>query len=220
MQPVTHALFDLDGLLLDTESIYTKVTQRIVARYGKTYDWNLKRNMIGRPALDSAAYLINAMRLPITPADYLRERNTMLREEFAECDALPGAEKLIRHLHRWQIPMAVASSSDRDLLDIKKAKHPWFELFNLLVSGDEIPAGRGKPAPDIFLKAAAGINAPPENTLVFEDSPAGLQAGIAAGLRVIAVPDPHMEKSQYRGAELILQSLTEFNPAQFGLHGY
>lgn len=215
---VTHVLFDVDGLLLNTEIIYTEVTQKIVARFGKTFDWHIKRNMIGRPALDSARYLVQALALPLSAEQYLEERNSMLRSTFAACEALPGAEKLVRHLHQHGIPMAVATSSERELFDLKITQHTaWFDLFKGVVSGDELGVGQGKPAPDIFVIAAKLLGAEPSCTLVFEDSPFGLAAGIAANMRVVVVPDANMDKSCYAGADLILDSLLEFAPQQYKL---
>ncbi len=216
--PVTHVLFDVDGLLLDTEIIYTEITARITARFGKKFDWSIKRNMLGRRALDSARYLVQALELPLSAEDYLAERNALLRDGFAACDALPGAENLVRHLHRHGIPMAVATSSDRDLFEVKITRHTaWFALFDEVVSGDDPAVARGKPAPDIFTLAAARLGAKPASTLVFEDSPLGLAAGIAANMRVVAVPDPNMEKFRYPGADLIIDSLLEFSPEAYGL---
>ena len=81
-RPATCVIFDLDGVLLDTEKFYTEVTQAIVGRYGKTFDWTLKSNMVGRPAIESARYLVDSLDLPITPEDYLREREDALRQRF------------------------------------------------------------------------------------------------------------------------------------------
>ncbi len=218
---VKYVLFDVDGLLLDTEIIYTEVTQHIVGRYGKVFDWSTKANMIGRAAIDSAHYLVEAMSLPISPEQYLEERNGLLREKFGQCNAMPGAEKLVRHLHQHQIPIAVATSSSYELFEIKKSGHTsWFDLFDTVVSSNDPEVGAAKPAPDIFNTAAKRLDANPAQSLVFEDAPSGLAAGIAAGIRVIVVPDPNMDKSLYQGAEQILSSLEQFEPAQFGLPEY
>lgn len=219
--PVTHILFDLDGLLLDTERIYTEATQKIVGRFGKTFDWSLKRHMLGRPALDSARYLVQGLALPISAEAYLAERNGLLREGFAACAARPGAIKLVRHLHRHGIPMAVATSSARDLFEVKITRHTaWVGLLNVVVCGDDPAIARGKPAPDIFVIAASRLGAEPASTLVFEDSPLGLEAGIAANMRVVAVPDPNMDKTRYPGADLIIDSLLAFAPEAYGLPAY
>lgn len=216
--PATHLLFDMDGLLLDTEIIYTAVTREIVGRFGKTYDWDLKARMIGRPAPESAKLLVDALQLPITPQQYLDERAELSRDAFAACDALPGAEELVRHLHRHQVPLAVATSSGRALFELKTTRHrAWFDLFDAVVCGDDPQVKNGKPAPDIFLAAAAKLGARAESTLVFEDSPQGLAAGLAARMRVIAVPDARMPKSGYAGADMIVDALPEFAPEAYGL---
>ncbi len=217
---ITHVLFDMDGVLLATESIYTEVTRKIVARFGKEYGWQLKGNMIGRPAIDSARYLVQALDLPISAEQYLTERDDLLRAGFAVCDAMPGAEKLVRHLHAHHIPIAVATSSSRESFAIKTTRHRWFDLFNTVVSGDDPAITHGKPAPDIFIIAAERLGAKAENTLIFEDSPSGLEAGIKANMRVIAIPDPNMDASRYPGADLILHSIAEFAPQDYGLPAY
>ncbi len=215
--PVTHALFDMDGVLLDTEIIYTRVTQQIVGRYGKTFDWSIKSNMIGRRAEESSRYLVDALELPISPEDYLRERDELMKREFPSCLELPGAQRLVTHLDRHDVPIAVASSSSRELFEIKTRNHPWFSMFDAVVTGDDPEIERGKPAPDIFLHAAKLIDATPSTTLVFEDAPSGLAAALAAGMRTVVVPDPNMDLSRYEGAEMILESLLEFSPRDFGL---
>ena len=216
--PARFAIFDMDGLLLDTEIIYTEVTQSIVHRFGKTFDWSIKGNMIGLPALVAAKYLVNALQLPISAETYLAERDQLLQAKFPTCQPMPGAENLIRNLHRHGVPIALATSSNRELLASKISNHQnWFKLFNVIVSGDDPEIKHGKPAADIFNVAAKRLNANPQQTLVFEDAPAGLAAGIAAGMRVIVVPDPNMDRSRYQNAEYILRSLEEFNPEEFGL---
>ena len=111
---ISAVIYDMDGLLLDTEGFYTEVTQHIAGRYGKTFDWSIKANMIGRPAMDSARYLVAALDLPLTPEQYLAEREQLLLERVAFAQAKPGAEQLVRHLAARGVPQAVATSSSRD----------------------------------------------------------------------------------------------------------
>ena len=221
LPPITHALFDMDGLLLDTETIYTQVTQEIVSRFGKQYDWSIKANMIGRKAIDSARYLVEVLALPITAEEYLEERKDMLKEEFKNAKALPGAERLIRHLNQHQVPIAVATSSMGDLYDIKTTNHQdWFQLFDAVVTVDDPEVNEGKPAPDLFNVAAKRIGADPAATLVLEDAPSGLAGATAANMRAVVVPDPNMDRARYADADLILDSLMDFDPNRYGIPAF
>jgi pseudouridine 5'-phosphatase len=220
LRSVSQVLFDMDGLLLDTETIYTKVTQAIVGRFGKVFDWSIKANMIGRSSRESSKYLVKALDLPITGDDYLAERDSLLRKAFPASDAMPGAERLVRHLHAHNIPIAVATSSGRELYELKITRHNWFDLFNTIVTSDDPAVGAAKPAPDIFLVAASRLGGTPGDSLVFEDAPSGLQAGRTAGMQVVAIPDPNMHHDKYGGAAQILQNLDAFKPELFGLPAY
>jgi pseudouridine-5'-monophosphatase len=215
---ITHIIYDMDGLLLDTEPFYTEVTQAIVGRYGRTFDWSVKSRMIGKKAIDSARILVEALNLPIKPEDYLRERESMLVELFPSARAMPGARRLTEHLARHGIPQAVASSSHRRDFELKTTRHrEWFECFQCVVLGDDPEVKRGKPAPDIFLTAAARLGARPERCLVLEDAPSGVDAARAAGMSVVAVPNPGMSHDAFDAAGEILSSLESFDPAAWGL---
>jgi pseudouridine-5'-monophosphatase len=218
---ITHIIYDMDGLLLDTEPFYTKVTQAIVGRYGRTFDWSVKSRMIGKKAIDSARTLVEALDLPIKPEDYLRERESMLAELFPSAKAMPGARRLTEHLFRHGIPQAVATSSHRRDFELKIARHrEWFECFQCVVLGDDPEVQRGKPAPDIFVTAAARLRARPERCLVLEDAPSGVDAARAAGMSVVAVPNPEMGHDAFGAASQILSSLESFAPEDWGLPGF
>jgi HAD superfamily hydrolase (TIGR01509 family) len=217
----THVLYDMDGLLLDTEPFYTEVTQAIVSRYGHTFEWSLKAKMIGKKAADSARILVDALQLPITPDDYLRERESLLAALFPTAQAMPGARRLTAHLAAHGIPQAVASSSHRREFELKVEQHrEWFGCFQCVVLGDDPEVNRGKPAPDIFLAAAARMGAEPSRCLVLEDAPSGVEAARAAGMPVVAVPNPAMNPDAYRDAAQILPSLESFDPEFWGLPAY
>jgi pseudouridine-5'-monophosphatase len=109
--------------------------------------------------------------------------------------------------------MAVATSTHGRLFELKTGHlREWFSRFEAVVVGDDPRLKHGKPAPDIFLLAASDLKAEPRDCLVFEDSPAGLQAAHAAGMQVVAAPYPGMDAERLRGAELLVGSLTEVKP--------
>ncbi len=218
---ITHVIYDMDGLLLDTEPFYTEVHQIIAAQYGKIFDWSVKSKMMGLRAQDSARVLVESLQLPISPAEYLQQRKPLLEKLFPEAEPMPGAVRLTEHLRRYAIPQAVATSSDLHYFKLKTMRHRrWFSTFACFVTGDDPEIKHGKPAPDLFLIAARRLEAAPERCLIFEDSPVGVEAGRAAGMFTIAVPDPNMDPQAYRGAHQILDNLNDFDPAFWGLPPY
>ena len=215
---ITHIIYDNDGLLLDTEPFYTQAHSVVAARYGKVFDWSVKAKMIGLRAEDSARVMITALQLPLSVPHYLEARKHILVGLFPRAEPMPGAVKLTTHLHQAGIPQAVATSSDRYHFDLKITHHhKWYSIFNCLVTGDDPEVLQGKPAPDIFLLTAKRLQASPSHCLVFEDSPAGVEAARAAGMFVVAVPDPHMNERNYRNAHEILRSLNDLDLASWGL---
>jgi pseudouridine-5'-monophosphatase len=216
-RPVRCVIFDLDGVLLDTEHFYTEVTEEIVREFGKTFDWAIKSNMIGRPSLESAQYLVEALSLPIEPEEYLRRRAIRLEELFPTSTEKPGAEAFTRSLAARGVPIAVATSSEQKLFELKTRRHrEWFSIFRAVVVGDDPRVKRGKPAPDVFLAAAGEIGATPGECVVFEDAPAGLEAARAAGMQVIALPDPAMDRARYADADLVVGAYAEVTPEDLG----
>lgn len=211
-QAISHIIFDMDGLLLDTEPFYTEAHQILAARFGKTFDWSVKSKMIGLPAQTSARTMIDALQLPLSVEEYLEMRAPLLEELFPKAEPMPGALKLTRRFHSLSIPQAVATSSTRHHFDLKSSRHKeWFELFEFVITGDDPAIKKGKPNPDIFLHAARLFDAHPEKCLVFEDSPSGVEAASAAGMYAVAVPDPHMSDGDYGKAHRIIRSLEDFD---------
>lgn len=223
-KPVTHVLFDLDGVILDTEKLYTEAVQRVASRYGKKYTWELKLRVMGTPGPDSARLVIDELRLPLTTEEYLAEMDRLYAELFPKAELMPGVERLVRHFHAHNVPMAIATSSKPSSFSIKTAKHrDLVALFNhVVISGGNPEVKRGKPHPDVFLLAASKFAAkpPPEKVLVLEDAPKGVTAALAAGMQVVMIPDPRMDEQNRRRATLCIASLLDFKPELFGLPAF
>ena len=218
---ITHVIYDMDGLLLDTESLHERVNSEVAKRYGKTFDAKAKMAIAGRPTLDSAKILIELLQLPLTAEEYLSERNKLLYPLYSTAKTLPGTLELIQHLAKHQIPQAIASSSSRHHFEMKTANHQqWLKIFETITLGDDPEIECGKPAPDIFLLTAKRLNAAPEQCLVFEDSVAGIKAAIAARMPVVAIPDPVFDEQLFQEANLVLSSMTQFVPQDWNLPGY
>ncbi|XP_058452317.1 probable pseudouridine-5'-phosphatase isoform X2 [Malaya genurostris] len=221
---VTHCIFDMDGLLLDTEMLYTEVTQSIADPYGKIYTWEIKQSVMGLQREPAAIAIVEALELPITPEEYIEISTAKINELMPHCAMMPGAERLIRHLHQNNVPIALATSSSADSYAVKTQNHQeLFDLFHHKVTGSSDPEVKeGKPAPDIFLVAASRFPSKPkpEECLVFEDAPNGVTAGVSAGMQVVMVPDPKITEDQRKHATLVLNSLEEFQPEQFGLPAF
>jgi pseudouridine-5'-monophosphatase len=213
----THVVFDLDGVLLDTEPLYTRATQEVVSEWGKTFDWAVKQEMMGRDERESAQHLVDALELPISAAEYLSRQLPKAEALFPTVDEKPGAEQFARELHRRGVAMAVATSGVRRVTDLKLQRHGWFEVFGAIVCGDDPRVQRPKPAPDIFLVAAATLGADPADCLVFEDSLAGVRAALAAGMLVVAMPDPNVDSSRFRDAHLVVGGYDELDLDRLGL---
>ena len=207
------AIFDLDGVLLDTEPLYTDATAQVAARFGKIYDWSIKRDCIGRGTLEAARIIVDALALPLSPEALVVERERVLTDLVARAPAMAGAESFTRALAARGVPLAIATSTEAPLFAIKAARHRgWLSIFRAAVCGDDPRVARSKPAPDIFLAAAQDLDAPPADCLVFEDSPFGVEAARAAGMQVIALPDPAMDRARYTAAHAIIAGFAELHP--------
>ena len=224
MEPITHVIFDMDGLLLNTETLYTIAQEAVAQRHGpKPFTWATKAKMMGQKATEAAQIFITDLKLDdiLTPEEFLVQREVILDELFAKAELMPGAERLLQHLHSNGVPIALATSSHDRHFQLKTSLHrELFSLFDHVITGNEVV--RGKPSPDIFLLAAQRWeNTPsppsPAHCLVFEDAPSGMVAAKAAGMHCILVPDANLEEAHRLGADEIIDSLLDFSPEKYGL---
>lgn len=218
---VTHCIFDLDGLLLDTELIYKQMLTILCRKYNHEYTNELMMKVLGGTEQRLSEIICKELKLPVTPKEFRDDLLVLGDTMLAGSPLLKGAEQLIRHLHETKVPFALATSSSARSVDTKLARYSeLFALFNHKVMGSTDPEVKfGKPHPDIFLVAAARFpdKPPTEKCLVFEDSPHGVTAACKANMQSVMVPDPHLDKRYTTHATIVLPSLAHFQPELFGL---
>ncbi|XP_063726069.1 pseudouridine-5'-phosphatase-like isoform X2 [Symsagittifera roscoffensis] len=215
---ISHVIFDMDGLLLDTENIYSAATQKLCDRFGKIYSFDIKRQIMGMRGNEASQAIIDKLQLDISLADFMAEIEATLPEMFKVASSMPGAEKLVRHLHAHNIPIAVCTGSNQVNLGLKTTKHKdMFTLFHHVVTCSDDPQVQfGKPHPQPFQVTLSRFDAAdtikPHKVLVFEDSPNGVLSAKAAGMRTVMVPDPRLEQEFRQDADLVLETLLDFTP--------
>ncbi|KAI8641638.1 HAD-like domain-containing protein [Parasitella parasitica] len=227
MTKITHCIFDMDGLLLDTERVYTEVTQQILDQHanGDRFTWDVKSRLMGLSGNESATIVVETYKLPMSVEVYLETTAVIQEDLFPHVKLLSGVEKLVRHLHAHNIPIAVATSSTRSKFELKTSLHKkFFELFDVIICGDDKEIKNAKPSPDLFLAAQKHFKNPPsENCLVFEDAINGVQAGLNAKMKVVWIPDENIKKltgDENHGATLVINSMADFVPEQFSLPAF
>lgn len=218
---VSHVIFDMDGLLLDTEHIYEAVVREIAKSFGKEYPLDVRMKVMGTTEQMTGKIVVEDLELPIELDDFLCRLRRMCNQRFTNLALMPGAERLIKHLHANNVPIALATSSGKEGAEIKMSNHPeLFRLFNHKVMGStDAEVLHGKPAPDIFIIAAKRFpdQPDPSKCLVFEDAPNGVTAAVAAGMQAVMVPAKIVKPENRKEATVILDSLNEFRPETFGL---
>ena len=205
-------IFDLDGTLLDTEPLYTEATQKLLDPYGHTYSLELKKRVMGGDSRRSAQLTIEEYDLPMNVDEYLSAREVYLLELFKTSPEIEGATELLAALEKIPLPIGLATSSHQHLCDVKLSNKSWKCAFTSIICGDDTAVINGKPAPDIFLACAALLGLQAENCIAFEDSPTGIKAARAAGMKVVAINGPYVELTDLQAADMIIDSFHEILP--------
>ncbi|KAI1214810.1 HAD-like protein [Annulohypoxylon truncatum] len=221
--PIRACLFDMHGLLINTEDLYTLCSNIVLNKYGRpNLPASVKVQLMGIPGSSNGDVFHNWAQLPISREQYKQEQSEQHKIYFPQCQPLPGVEKLLKDLRSskttqgLQVGIALATSSEKKNYELKTSRPATRAVLETIpaehrVLGDDprIKHGRGKPAPDIYLLALQSINSSlpegvpkiePKECLVFEDSVLGVEAGRRAGMRVVWVPHPNLA-AEYQGKE-------------------
>ena len=209
-QSFRAVIFDLDGVLADSEPWWNEIDAKLLAQYGVRYRGEYHRNVLGVSYRLAVEFFKKAFGLSVSTDELIQRRGEIATEFFANRVGLfPSAKKVLQELRRMNLRLAVATSSvsasARPFLD----RHQLTAFFDLIVTGDEIE--HGKPHPDIYLRAAAKLDVAADACLVIEDALAGIAAAKAAKMRVAAIPDRRfVDPREYeKEADYLLGSLSE-----------
>ena len=206
-------VFDLDGLLLDSEQVWGEVREQLVKERGGRWREQAQTEMMGMSSVEWSRYMHDELGLSEPPEEISGEVVRRLEERYRrELPLIEGAKEAVERLAaRW--PLGLASSSNRELIDLVLELSGLAPFFRVTVSSEEVP--RGKPAPDVYLEAARGLGVPPQRCAAVEDSRNGIRSAKAARMKVIAIPNPHFPPGEdsLALADVTLGSLAELTPS-------
>lgn len=209
---VRAVVFDLDGLLVDSEPLQIAAWQAFLAGYGRRLEDGLLNELFGLRLRDSARLVIERLGLPLTLEQVLAGRDAIFLDSLAgRLRPMPGARELVTELAARGIPLALATSGHRHYVERALAEIGLAGAFPVHVTAEDVE--QGKPAPDCYRLAAARLGLRPEACLALEDAPLGVRAARAAGLRCLAIPNEHTRSLPgLQEADAILPSLHEVLP--------
>jgi HAD superfamily hydrolase (TIGR01509 family) len=210
---IEAVVFDLDGVIVDSEHVWDEVRQRLAEERGGRWHDQASRDMMGMSSLEWSRYMHDVIGLAEPPeeinAEVLRRLVAVYREELP---LLPGAVEAVEALAaRW--PLGLASSSNRELIDLVLRVSGLERWFAATVSSEEV--ARGKPAPDVYLEAARRLDMPAERCAAVEDSENGILSAKAAGMRVVAIPNPQYPPADeaLAAADVVLPTVADLTPS-------
>ncbi len=210
---VAGVVFDMDGVIVDTEQVWDDVREELVTDWGGRYPRGAQRAMMGMSSSEWSCYMHDRLGLSQSPEEINDEVVRRMLERYrADLPLVDGAVDAVRDLARF-FPLAVASSSNRTLIDVVLAAARIADRFAATVSSEEV--ARGKPSPDVYLEAARRLGVPPERCAAVEDSANGIRAAAAAGMRVVAYPNRHFppDAAALAHAHTVIDSLDELPAA-------
>jgi HAD superfamily hydrolase (TIGR01509 family) len=209
---IEAVVFDLDGVILQSEEVWDEVRGAFIRERGGRYDAEAQRAMMGMSAPEWSRYVHEELGVPDPPEEISDEIVRRMIARYREnLPLIPGAREAVERLAaRW--PLGIASSSNRPLIDATLELAGLAHLFRATVSSEEVP--RGKPAPDVYLEAARRLGVAPEHAAAVEDSHAGIRSAKAAGMRVVAIPNPSYppDEAALAEADVVLNSISELTP--------
>ena len=210
---IEAVVFDLDGVLLDSEQVWDEVREELVKERGGRWHEQAQTEMMGMSSVEWSRYMHDELDLPEPPEEISAEVVRRLDEVYRKrLPLIDGAREAVERLAaRW--PLGLASSSNREVIDLVLDLSGLARYFRVTVSSEEVP--RGKPAPDVYLEAARSLGVPPERCAAVEDSHNGIRSAKAAGMRVIAIPNQHYPPGEeaLALADVKLGSLAELTPS-------
>lgn len=212
---IDAVIFDLDGVIIESEAIWEDVRAGLVAERGGHYSPAAQRAIMGMSSPEWSRYLHEVLGVPGPPAEINAEVVRRILDRYRRhLPLIPGAADALRRLAaRWPHALGLASSSNRELIDAVLAAAGVRDLFSATVSSEEV--AHGKPSPDVFLEAARRLGTPPGRCAAVEDSHNGLRAARAAGMRVIAIPNPTYppDAAAIGMADVVLRSIAALTVA-------
>ncbi|CAL5213438.1 unnamed protein product [Lathyrus oleraceus] len=209
-------ILDLDGTLLNTDGIVCNVLKVSLGKYGKEWDGRETLQIAGKTPFEAASAVVEDYGLPCSPIEFISEISPLFSDQWCNIKALPGANRLIKHLKRNGVPMVLASNSPRESIDAKISFHDgWKDSFSVIIGGDEVRTA--KPSPDIFFEAARRLCMEPSSCLVIEDSLPGVTVGKAAEMEVVAVPSLPKQSHLFTAADEVINSLLDLQLEKWGL---